>query len=305
MIDLDSLVYPLFITDGKLIRKEVPSMPGIYRISIDVLKREINEIRKLGITSVLLFGVTKKKDKKASAAYAKGNIITSATAFLKSEFPKLKVVTDVCLCAYTLSGHCGILKENSREIDHNKTLETLSKMALSHAEAGADYVAPSAMAKKQVFNIRKTLDANGYVTTKIMGYSAKFSSQFYGPFRDAANSAPRFGNRRKYQLDYSDRQRALQEIDDDIKEGADIVMVKPALCYLDIIREAKNRFNHALAAYNVSGEYAMIKSGASSGYWDEKEIVYEVIASIKRAGAKIIITYHARDIAKWKKKGQL
>ena len=300
-IDVKDLIYPLFIRDGTGIPEEIPSMPGIYRFSPDTVVREVREATRQGIRAVLLFGVSDKKDRDGTDAYKKDGAVANAVRNLKRDLPDLLVMTDVCLCAYTSHGHCGIIRPGQKTIAHKATLEALSRMALSHAEAGADYVAPSAMAKGQVSSIRKALDVRGFKNTKIMGYSAKFASSFYGPFRDAAGSSPKFGDRSGYQLDYKDAEKALAEIADDIKEGADIVMVKPALAYLDIIYGAKERFKTKLAAYNVSGEYAFVKHGAKFGLWDEKKIVFEIITSIKRAGADLIITYHAKDIAKWLK----
>jgi len=302
--NLTSLIYPLFVKDGKGIKEEIPSMPSVYRFSIDTLTEEAGKAWESGISTVLLFGLAEKKDEYGSEAYRDGNIVSKAVSVLKKNFPTLIIITDVCLCAYTSSGHCGILKDSysdttSVHIDEEATLLKLATMALSHAAAGADYVAPSAMVDEQVKTIRHVLDKSGYQNTKIMGYSTKFASQFYGPFRDAANSAPEFGDRKTYQVNYADRKRALTEVGNDINEGADIVMIKPALCYLDVIREAKTEFNYPLAAYNVSGEYAMVKMGARLGFWDERKMVSEIITSIKRAGADIIITYHALDIAQW------
>ena len=301
-IDVKDLIYPLFIKDGKGTREEIVSMPGIYRFSPDAVVREAREATRQGIRAVILFGVPDKKDRDGTDAYKKDGAVASAVRNLKRDVPGLIIMTDVCLCAYTSHGHCGIVKPGQKSIAHKATLKALSRMALSHAQAGADYVAPSAMAKAQVSAIRKALDAYGFKNTKIMGYSAKFASSFYGPFRDAAGSSPKFGDRSGYQLDYKDTEKALSEIADDIKEGADIVMVKPALAYLDIIYRARERFKTKLAAYNVSGEYAFVKHGAKLGYWDERKMVFEIIASIKRAGADLIITYHAKDIAKWLKK---
>ena len=300
-IDVKDLICPLFIKAGTGIREQVPSMPGIYRFSPDTVVREVREATRQGIRAVLLFGVPDKKDRDGTDAYKKDGAVAGAVRNLKREVPGLIVMTDVCLCAYTSHGHCGIIRPGQKTIAQKATLEALSGMALSHAEAGADYVAPSAMAKAQVSAIRKTLDAYGFKNTKIMGYSAKFASSFYGPFRDAAGSSPKFGDRSGYQLDYKDAEKALSEIADDIKEGADIVMVKPALAYLDIIYRAKERFKTKLAAYSVSGEYAFVKYGAKLGYWDERKMVFEIMASIKRAGADLIITYHAKDIARWLK----
>ncbi len=319
-LKLNNLIYPYFVIAGKNKQQEIKSFPGIYRFSLDRLVKDIAQARRLGINKVLLFGVGERKDALASAAFQKDNLVAAAVKAIKREFPDLQVFTDVCLCAYTLHGHCGILKGHRSSfgyaqdgqvtlcrgqashkliIDNAQTIKILAKIALSHAEAGADWVAPSAMAKKQVLAIRRALDLAGYRKTKILGYSAKFASNFYGPFRNAADSSPRFGDRRQYQLDYKDALAALKEIKDDINEGADMVMVKPALSYLDLIREAKHKFNKPLVAYNVSGEYAFVKYGARQGLWDEKKMVEEIISSIKRAGADFIITYHAKEIAKW------
>jgi porphobilinogen synthase len=296
------LIYPLFVKPGKGIRERVYSMPGVFRFSADMLVREADKLLKSGITKVLLFGVPDKKDKFGATAHKRDSVVSLAIKALKHSMPGITVMTDVCLCAYTLHGHCGILKGPGQKIDNKKTLEALAKIALSHAEAGADYVAPSAMTKGQVRAIRTALDKSGLNGTKIMGYSAKFVSNFYGPFRDAARSSPKFGDRRAYQLDHKDILKAMKAIEADIDEGADIVMVKPALSYLDIIKDASRRFDHTLAAYNVSGEYSMVKAGAQLGYWDEEKIVLEIMDSIKRAGADMIITYHAKDIAGWLKR---
>lgn len=302
--DLDSLVYPLFVKAGINDREEVLSMPGVYRYSLAGLIDEVGALKDLGIHKVLLFGTGSARDERGYSAYKYGNIVSKAVTALKKHHPEVIIMTDVCLCAYTVHGHCGIIKSESPSvaIDNSATLPALANMALSHAVAGVDYVAPSAMADGQVRAIRRELDKSGYKDTRIMGYSAKFASGFYGPFRDATGSTPRFGDRRGYQLDPCDRKRALREIGDDIAEGADIVMVKPALSYLDIIREAKDKFGHTLAAYNVSGEYAMVKAGVKAGFWREAEIVSEILAGMRRAGADIIITYHARDIAEWARK---
>lgn len=299
-IKITDFIYPYFVIEGKNKKEAVSSFPGVYRFSIDRLLKDVEEIKSLGIDKILLFGVPAHKDALGSAAYSEGNIAASAVKAIKNKFPGLTVMTDVCLCAYTSHGHCGIIKSH-KFIDTDKTLKALAKMALSHAEAGADYVAPSAMAKRQVSIIRKALDKHGFRGVKIMGYSVKFASNFYGPFRNAAGSAPKFADRSSYQLDYRDRGSAIKEIEDDIKEGADIVMVKPALSYLDIIKEASLKFKHTLAAYNVSGEYALVKYGARKGLLDEKKAVFEIMISIKRAGADLIISYHAKDVAKWLK----
>ena len=300
-IQKDDLIYPYFVTGGRGKKEKIGSFPGQFRFSLDRLIKDIEELDRLGVGRILLFGIPDHKDRQGSSAFTKDNIVSLAVSQIKSRFPHITIMTDVCLCAYTSHGHCGIIGPGQKIIANKPTLEALSRMALSHAEAGADYVAPSAMAKGQVSAIRKALNAHGFRNTRIMGYSAKFASNFYGPFRDAAKSAPEFGDRRGYQLDYRDKDRAVREVEDDVKEGADIVMVKPALSYLDIIKEVKSKFKKPLAAYNVSGEYAFVKYGASSGLWDEKNMVFEIITSIKRAGADLIITYHAKDIARWLK----
>ena len=301
-ISLTNLIYPYFIVSGKNIKDEIKSFPGFYRFSIDRLIKDIRQINGLGLNKILLFGIPKQKDNFGSLAYEENNIVVLAISKIKAEFPNLVVMTDVCLCAYTKHGHCGILQPGKKEIDKKTTLGILSKIALAHARAGADWVAPSAMAKGQVLAIRKALGKGGFKKTKILGYSAKFNSNFYGPFRNAANSAPAFGDRSAYQLDYSNAPGALKKIEEDIGSGADMVMVKPALSYLDIIKEAKQKFNYPLAAYNVSAEYALVKYGAKQGLWDERKMVSEILTSIKRAGADFIITYHAKDIAQWQKK---
>jgi len=302
-IDIDSLIYPLFIKEGSRIREPIISMPGINRYSVDTILGEIEILYRLGIRNFLLFGMSSMRDNYTTIAYKNGSLIANTVKTIRKDFSDITLFTDVCLCAYTAHGHCGILKDDEKVlVDEEATLKALSEMALRHAEAGADYVAPSAMARDQVKAIRAKLDANGCENTKVMGYSAKFASNFYGPFRDAAGSTPSFGNRSSYQLGYKNPDEALSEIADDIKEGADIVMIKPALAYLDIINRARNAFDVKLAAYNVSGEYAMVKSGTKAGYWKEKDIVFEILASIYRAGADIVITYHARDIAEWVQK---
>ncbi len=299
-LKLADLIYPYFVVAGSHKKEEIKSFSGIYRFSIDRLLADVGKIRSLGLNKILLFGVGEKKDQAATNAYKENNLVALAVKTLKEKFPNLTVITDVCLCAYTTHGHCGIITSRA-SIDNKETLKALSRMALSHAQAGADWVAPSAMAKRQVLTIRKILDENGYEQRKILGYSAKFASNFYSPFRNAANSAPRFGDRTGYQLDYANPQVALSEIAQDINEGADMVMVKPALSYLDVILRASLKFKKPLAAYNVSGEYSFVKNGARQNFWDERQMVTEIITSIKRAGADLIITYHAKDIAKWLK----
>lgn len=295
----DELIYPYFVVGGRDKKSGIESFPGIFRFSIDRLIADVSKIHKLGLNKILLFGVPDKKDAKGISAYKEDNLISLAVKRIKKEFPGVAVTTDVCLCAYTTHGHCGVLGKDGRALDSKATLDALANMALTHADAGVDFVAPSAMAVGQVAAIRKTLDRNGYGRTKIMGYSAKFVSNFYGPFRNAANSAPAFGDRSAYQLDYSDAKNAIKRIKDDMRQGADIVMVKPALAYLDIINRARKEVAVPLAAYNVSGEYAMVKNGARTGLWDEKKMVMEILTSIRRAGADLIVTYHAKDVAKW------
>lgn len=296
-LSLTDLVMPYFVEEGRGIIRPIGSMPGIFRYSIDTLVSEIDSIYNLGIPAVLLFGLPARKDLTGNEAYRKDGIVQRAIEEIKGRIPGIAVITDVCLCSYTSHGHCGILKGDV--IDNDKTLEILSKIALSHGVAGADIVAPSAMMDGQVGIIRNTLDRDGFKDIAIMSYSAKFASNFYGPFRDAADSSPKFGDRKTYQLDYHNMNEAIREIKQDIREGADIVMVKPALAYLDVIRVAKDNLNIPLAAYNVSGEYSMIKVSVEKGLVNEMDIVLEVLTSIKRAGADLIITYFAKDVANW------
>ncbi len=290
-------IYPVFVDQRLSAREEIPSMPGIYRFSISELKNEIAEVTSLKIPAVLLFGLPKHKDSSGSEAYATDGIVQQAARTIKKLAPQLVVVTDVCLCQYTDHGHCGVIHEG--KVENDETLELLSRIAVSHAEAGADIVGPSAMMDGQVQAIRLALDTRGFQETAIMSYSAKFASAFYGPFREAAESTPLWGDRRTYQMDPPNRREALREIEMDIREGADIIMVKPALSYLDVIRDARNRFRHPLAAYNVSGEYAMIKAAGQKGWLDDKRVALETLTAIKRAGANIMITYFAKDAAKW------
>jgi len=305
-LSADNFVMPFFVCGGKKVRKAISSMPGVFQLSIDNLLKEVEETKKLGIPAVLLFGVTDHKDTGGTHSFIKEGIVQRAIRAIKKKIDRILVIADTCLCEYTSHGHCGILKERKtpygrqeKFVDNDASLKVLAKIALSQAEAGADIVAPSAMMDGQIQAIREVLDKAGFLETVIMAYSAKYSSGFYDPFRDAADSVPKFGNRRAYQMDFLRAGEALREIDLDIKEGADIVMVKPALCYLDIIKEARDAFNVPLAAYNVSGEYAMVKAAALKGWIDEKRTVLEILAGIKRAGADIIITYSAKDVAKW------
>ncbi len=292
----DDLIYPLFAVEGTNIKREIPAMEGCYHYSVDKLKDEIDELKSLGINYVLLFGVPDFKDELGSSAYDENGIVQKAVREIKRICPDMYVITDVCMCQYTSHGHCGILDEKGHVLN-DETLEYLSKIALSHAASGADMVAPSDMMDFRIAHMRKSLDENGFSNVPIMAYSAKYASSFYGPFRSAAGSAPQFGNRKSYQMDIANTDEAIREIALDIEEGADIIMVKPALTYLDVIRRAKDNFNMPLAAYNVSGEYSMVKSAVRSGLLDEKAI-FESVLAIKRAGADIIITYFAKDIAK-------
>lgn len=295
-----SLIYPLFVTDGKGRNEPISSLPGQYRYSLDMLEKEARSIRETGPMSLLIFGVTDKKDATGSYALSKDQIVNSAIGVLKNVDPSFLIFTDVCLCGYTEHGQCGVLKENKGQlvVDNDETLKFLAEMACSHAEAGADFVAPSAMMDFQVKAIRHGLDSSGHHGTGIMSYSAKFLSCFYGPFREAADNAPRVLDRSTYQVPPNHRKPALLEIETDIKEGADIVMVKPSMLYLDIICKASGEFNVPIAAYNVSGEYAMIKAAVEKGWLDEKKALIEVFTSLRRAGADIVISYHARDVAR-------
>lgn len=296
-ISIDDLIYPLFVEHGEGVRKEVESMPGVFRLSLDELVKEAKEIKELGIPAVILFGIPEKKDEAASEAYDEEGIIQKALRALKKEVPELILITDVCLCEYMSHGHCGVVKDG--EINNDITLELLAQTAVSHAEAGADMVAPSDMMDGRVAAIRNSLDENGFSHIPIMSYAAKYASSFYGPFREAAESAPQFGDRKSYQMDPPNVLEAMREVALDIEEGADIVMVKPALSYLDVVRRVKEEFGYPTAAYNVSGEYSMVKAAAAKGWIDEKKIVLEILTSIKRAGADLILTYHAKQVAKW------
>lgn len=296
-LDMKTLVYPLFIVEGQGIKNEIKSMPGVYHFSIDMLEDEIEDILRHGIQNIMVFGVTHDKDACASSGFAEDGIVQRAVRKIKSFEKSLNVITDVCMCEYTDHGHCGILDE-SGYVDNDKSLTVLARIALSHAQAGADMVAPSDMMDGRVGAIRRILDEHGYVNVGIMAYSAKFASNFYGPFRDAADSAPAFGDRKTYQMDPANFREAMLECVYDIEEGADMVMVKPALAYLDVIKGARERFDVPIVAYNVSGEYSMIKFAISQGLLNE-EAMYEAVMSIKRAGADIIITYFAKDLAKY------
>jgi len=291
-------VYPLFVAHGEGLREEISSMPGQYHLSLDQLPREAEELRSLGIPAVLLFGLPSEKDEVGSEAYDPDGIVQQAVRVLKEASPGLVVITDVCLCEYTSHGHCGVMTP-SGEVDNDETLPLLARTAVSHARARADIVAPSDMMDGRVAAIRSVLDDSGFGSTPIMAYAAKQASAFYGPFREAAESAPKFGDRRGYQMDAANGREAMREIEADIEEGADIVIVKPALPNLDLIARARERFDLPLAAYNVSGEYAMVKAAASAGHLDERLVTLEILTAIKRAGADIILTYHAKEAARW------
>lgn len=291
------LIYPLFVEEGQNIKTPVQSLPGIYRYSIDRLDDILQQISESGISGLLIFGIPDHKDDKASCAYDDKGVTQNAIRYIKKNYPELIVIADVCLCEYTSHGHCGIVSNN--KILNDETLPLLAKMAVSLAKAGADIVAPSDMMDGRVKAIRKILDENGYIDIPIMSYSAKFASEYYSPFREAAESTPKFGDRKTYQMDCANSREAMREILDDIDEGADMIIIKPALAYLDILKSAREICNLPIAAYNVSGEYSMVKFAAKTGIIDEKRIVMENLLCIKRAGADIIITYHALDAAKW------
>lgn len=299
----DSLIYPLFVREGSGIREEIPSMEGQYRYSVDMLPYALEETAKAGVPSVMLFGIPGAKDECGSGAYAEDGIVQRALREAKREVPELCYITDVCMCEYTSHGHCGVL--SGQEVDNDRTLPLLAKTALSHVQAGADMVAPSDMMDGRVAAIRAELDRNGYTNLPIMSYAVKYASAFYGPFREAAGSAPAFGDRKSYQMDYHNRKEALKEALSDVSEGADIIMVKPALSYLDIIREVADHINLPVAAYSVSGEYAMIKAGAKLGVIDEERLIAETAASIFRAGSGILLSYYAKEIAAMIRDGRI
>ena len=293
----NDLIYPLFVVPGTKIKNPVKSMPGVFQLSIDELVKECKEVRDLGIPAVILFGIPDHKDEVGSGAYDENGIIQQAVRAIKAEVKDLLVITDVCMCEYTSHGHCGVL--NGEEILNDETVSLLAKEAVTHAEAGADIIAPSDMMDGRVAAIRKALDYKGFTKIPIMSYAAKYSSGFYGPFRDAAESTPAFGDRRSHQMDIGNVNEALREVAEDIEEGADIVMVKPAGPYLDVIREVKDTFGMPTAAYQVSGEYAMIKAAGANGWIDEERVMVEAAFAIKRAGADMFLTYFAKDLAKW------
>ena len=292
----DNFIYPMFVTHGKGIRKEISSMPGNYQQSIDNLVKDCEEVQGLGIPAVILFGIPEHKDELGTEAYSDEGIVQHAIKAIKNKLPDIMVITDVCMCEYTSHGHCGVIENGC--VKNDATLELLAKEALSHAKAGADMVAPSDMMDGRVGAIREALDDSGFEDTPIMAYSAKYASGFYGPFREAAESTPQFGDRRSYQMDPSNGREALREVELDIEEGADIVMVKPALSYLDIITRVKQEFDLPVAAYNVSGEFSMVKAAAKLGWIDGDRVMMEILTSIKRAGADMILTYHAKEAAK-------
>lgn len=302
-VSADTLIYPIFVIEGDNIKEEIPSMPGQYRYSIDRLSEELDNVCKAGVKSILLFGIPAHKDECGSSAWDSEGIVQRALYFIKEKYPLLYCITDVCMCEYTSHGHCGIL--HGREVDNDKTLDVLSRVALSHAKAGADMVAPSDMMDGRVEAIRRMLDENEFINIPIMAYSVKYSSAFYGPFRDAAGSAPEFGDRKGYQMDYHNRREAIREAALDIDEGADIIMVKPGLSYLDIVRDMADTYTQPLAVYSVSGEYAMIKAAAAAGYIDEKSIVCETGAAMYRAGADMLITYYAKELAEYIRAGYI
>ncbi|QZT33532.1 porphobilinogen synthase [Caldalkalibacillus thermarum TA2.A1] len=296
-LSVNDLIYPVFVVEGENIKEEVPSMPGVYHFSLDRLDEEIEAVRSLHIPAIIVFGVPRHKDALGSEAYAEQGIVQRAIRQVKEQAPDLVVIADTCLCQYTDHGHCGIVEDG--QVKNDPSLELLVKTAVSQARAGADVIAPSNMMDGFVYAIRHGLDEAGYEHVPIMSYAVKYASAFYGPFRDAAHSAPQFGDRKTYQMDPANRLEALREAQADIEQGADMLMVKPAMAYMDVIRELKDRFPYPLAAYNVSGEYAMIKAAAQNGWINEQEVVLELLTGLKRAGADLILTYFAKDVAKW------
>ena len=296
-ITTNDLIYPLFVIEGENIKNEVVSMPGVFQVSLDRLAEEIQEIHALGIQAVMLFGVPNEKDEQGTGAFINDGMVQQATRLIKKETPDLLVIADTCLCEYTSHGHCGVI--HNQDVDNDESLKLLAKTAVSQAEAGADIIAPSNMMDGFVIAIREALDEAGFSHIPIMSYAVKYASAFYGPFRDAADSTPQFGDRKTYQMDPANRLEAMREAESDIHEGADFLIVKPALSYLDIVRDVKNNFNAPVVAYNVSGEYSMVKAAAMNGWINEQELVMEKLTAMKRAGADMIITYFAKDVAKW------
>lgn len=301
VLTADDLIYPMFVVPGQNFKREISAMPGQYQLSADTFVRELDHISTLGIRAVILFGIPENKDPHGLASCHPEGIVQQAVRAAKKEFPGLVVITDVCLCEYTSHGHCGVIRDG--EVQNDETLDILARQALSHVEAGADMVAPSDMMDGRVAAIRRILDENGFGGTPVMSYAAKYASGFYGPFREAAESAPQFGDRRGYQMDPSNVREAMHETALDDREGADILMVKPALSYLDVIAKVRARFDRPVAAYNVSGEYSMVKAAARNGWIEEQRVALEILTSIKRAGADLILTYWAPDAARWIKEG--
>lgn len=293
----DDLIYPLFVIEAENMKREVPSMPGVYQVSLDLLAEELKEIDALGIKAIMFFGVPKEKDEQGTGAFIEDGMVQEATRIAKRTVPDLLVIADTCLCEYTSHGHCGVI--HNHDVDNDESLKLLAKTAVSQAEAGADIIAPSNMMDGFVTVIRQALDEAGFIQIPIMSYAVKYSSAFYGPFRDAADSTPQFGDRKTYQMDPANREEALREAESDMQEGADFLIVKPALSYLDIVRDVKNNFNVPVVAYNVSGEYSMVKAAALNGWINERDLVMEKLTSMKRAGADLIITYFAKDVATW------
>ena len=302
-VDKSSLIYPMFVTEGTNIKEEIPSMAGQYRYSVDRMEEKLTELAEAGVGGVMLFGIPDHKDEIGSGAYAEDGIVQKGFRKAKEVCPELYLIGDVCMCEYTSHGHCGIL--HGHDVDNDKTLESLAKIALSQVQAGADMVAPSDMMDGRVGAIREMLDDNGFANTPIMAYSAKFASAFYGPFRDAADSAPAFGDRRSYQMDFHNRREAMREVLLDVDEGADIIMIKPAMAYGDLIRETREAIDLPVAAYSVSGEYSMVKTTAAAGFLDEASIVCEMAACAYRAGTDIYITYFAKELAQYMDEGRL
>ncbi|WP_075982474.1 porphobilinogen synthase [Bacillus massilinigeriensis] len=298
-LTLDDFIYPLFVVEGENIKNEIPSMPEVYHLSLDNLKEELDEVVSLGIKSVLLFGVPNEKDECGTGAYHDHGIVQEATRLIKDHYPELIVIADTCLCEYTSHGHCGVIENG--DVLNDPSLELLVKTAVSQASAGADIIAPSNMMDGFVAAIREGLDEAGFTNVPIMSYAVKYASAFYGPFRDAAQSAPQFGDRKSYQMDPANRLEALREAESDTNEGADFLIVKPGMPYLDIVRDVRNNFNLPVVIYNVSGEYSMVKAAAGNGWIDEEKTVMEMLTGMKRAGADLIITYHAKDAARWLK----
>lgn len=298
-LHVDDFIYPMFVVDGENIKQEVPSMPGVYQVSLDLLAEEVKELEQLDIKALILFGVPKEKDEQGTGAFVEDGIVQEATRLIKKEFPAMLVLADTCLCEYTSHGHCGVI--HNHDVDNDASLKLLAKTAVSQAKAGADIIAPSNMMDGFVAVIRKALDEAGYTEIPIMSYAVKYASSFYGPFRDAADSTPQFGDRKTYQMDPANRLEAIREAKSDVAEGADFLIVKPALAYLDIVRDVRNNFDVPVVAYNVSGEYAMVKAAAQNGWIDEQALVMEKLVSMKRAGADLIITYFAKDAARWLK----